>query len=213
MHVQHMRPTPATTPTSTTAADVAQPATAPALHLVTSTTTAAVRAAGGRHRCTRPRTLHLVDLENLLAGRVDAASVAEVWAEYQQVTGMRPGDHVVVAVAARHATATFFSLPGAVQRVVGADIPDGADLALLDTVDLAWTARRFGQVMIATGDHAFTGVAAHLHTQGVPVVQVIGGGWPSTGLYLQCSTQLYLTAAQRRVQDRRRSEIAAALAA
>lgn len=153
---------------------------------------------GGRHRCSRARALHLVDLENLLAGRVDGPSVTATWHQYQQVTGMRWDDHVVVAVAKKHAAATFLALPTAIQRVIGRNTPDGADLALIDAIDLDWAARRFGQVMVATGDGIFTDTARRLRARGLQVVQVIGGGLPATRLYRQCPTQLYLPSARHR---------------
>lgn len=214
MHVHTMWPTPAVMPTVT--ADVVEQYP-PAMLALPQVATALARKeevpSAGRHLRTRPRTLHLVDLENLLNGRVDAHSVAEVWDEYQRVTGMCEDDHVIVSVSQRNAVATFFSLPAAVQRIIGSNEADGADHALLEAIDIAWTARRFGQVMVATGDGIFTPVAACLHARGLQMVQVIGGGKPATSLYRQCAMQLYLTAAQRRVQARRRVELAALIAA
>lgn len=214
MHVHTIRPTPAAMPTVTPGIGEQHPPARLALRQVTPALAGKEEVPSeGRDRYIRPRTLHLVDLENLLAGWVDERSVAEVWAEYQKVTAMRQGDHVIVSVSQRNAVATFFSLPAAVQRIIGSNAPDGADHALLDTIDIAWTARRFGQVMVATGDGIFTPVTARLHAQGLQMVQVIGGGKPATSLYRQCATQLYLTTAQRRVQARRRVELAATIAA
>lgn len=153
---------------------------------------AASAGAAGRHRRRRARTLHLMDLENLLAGRVDCPAVAGLWHDYQRVTDFRWDDHVIVAVSKKNAAATFFALPAAIQRIVGRNIPDGADLALIEAVDIDWAARRFGQVMVATGDGIFTDTARRLHERGLQVVQVLGGGLPSARLYRQCSTQLYL---------------------
>lgn len=188
--------------------------------LVMNTTPAVVSKAAstaggrvGRHRCIRPRTLHLIDLENLLAGRVDTDTVADIWDEYRQVTGMRWDDHVIVAVSKRNAAATFFALPETVQRVIGSNGPDGADLALISAVDINWAVKRFGQVMVATGDHIFTDTTTGLRAAGLPVVQVIGGGAPAADLYRQCTSQLYLPAAQRRAQTRRHTTLTAAMAA
>ena len=153
----------------------------------------------GRHRSTRPRTLHLVDLENLLAGRVIGEDVADVWAEYSRVTALHRDDHVVVSVAKRHAEAAFFALPG-VQRVIGADGPDGADIALIDAVPIGWAASRFAQVMLASGDHIFGDIASRLRAEGLPVALVIGAGTAAYELYLRCDSQLYLPQAQRRAQ-------------
>ncbi|WP_338481343.1 NYN domain-containing protein [Rhodococcus sp. DN22] len=167
----------------------------------------------GHHRSTRPRTLHLVDLENLLDGRVETEAVTEIWREYRQVTGMGSDDHVVVAVAKRNAAAAFFGLPQSVQRIIGDNGPDGADLALLDAVDIDWSAKRFGQVMVSPGDHIFTGTARGMKAAGMQVVQVIGGGTSSTALYLQCSRQLNLVAAQHRARALRSAALKAETAA
>ncbi|OAK52984.1 NYN domain-containing protein [Rhodococcoides kyotonense] len=202
MHIHSDQPTSAAMPTASLGTD--------AKHLLTLIASNQTRPATTRREeapsagwYDRPRTLHLVDLENLLAGRVDAGSVTELWAEYQFVTGMRDDDHVIVSVAQRNAVASFFSLPSAIQRVIGSNAPDGADHALLDSIDIAWTARRFGQVMVATGDGIFTPIASRLRAQGLQMVQVIGGGTPATSLYRQCTTQLYLTNAQHRARRRR----------
>ncbi|MEV8223146.1 NYN domain-containing protein [Dietzia maris] len=146
----------------------------------------------GRHRSTRPRTLHLVDLENLVGGLVSETLVTEVWEEYVRVTGLRAGDQVIVSVARRHAVDAFFALPAGIRRVIGSNAPDGADVALLAEVDVADVARRFGQVVIASGDHAFVPLARAITEAGIPVIQVIGAGLPSTDLYAACGSQLYL---------------------
>lgn len=150
------------------------------------------RRGSGRHRSTRPRTLHLLDLENIVGGNVSPSLVAEAWEEYARVTGMRAGDQVVVSVARRNAVPAFFALPAGIRRVVGANGPDGADAALLAEVDVTDVARRFGQVIIASGDHAFAPLARALAAAGVPVIQVIGAGLPAADLYCSCPTQLHL---------------------
>lgn len=163
---------------------------------MTTTPIASVKA--GRHRCTRPRTLHLIDLENLLGGRIDPHAVATLWNHYRELTAMRWDDHVIVAVSRRHALDTFTALPATVQRVVGPNSPDGADHALLDAIDIDWAARRFGQVIVATGDHIFTDTARRLAATGLQLVQVLGLGYTATDLYHQCPTQLHLPTPRRR---------------
>ena len=130
----------------------------------------------GRHRLTRPRTLNLVDLENLVGGRVETDAVRDVWSEFVAVADLRHDDHSCVAVSRQHAAAAFFGLPGNVQRIVGPNGPDGADLALLDAIDYRWATANFGQVIIASGDHIFAPVADRFRDAGLPVVQVIGSG-------------------------------------
>lgn len=110
---------------------------------------------GGRHRSTRPRTLNLIDLENLVGGHVHAHFVRTTWSEYRAVIGARHSDHSTVAVSRKNAAEAFFALPANVHRVIGADGPDGADLALIDSVDDGWITANFGQVVIGSGDHIF----------------------------------------------------------
>lgn len=146
----------------------------------------------GRHRRVRPRTLHLLDVENLVAGRVAGDAVRTMWNEFVDTVDARWEDHSTVAVSNRNATAAFLALPAGVRRVVGADEPDGADLALIDSVDVDWVAGRFGRVAIGSGDHIFAALAGELRHRGLEVVQVIGGGRCSTELYRVCTGHLYL---------------------
>ena len=170
----------------------------------TGTTTRRHRG-GGAHRSTRPRTLHLLDLENLVDGLVTPAHCAAAWAEYSYRLGYRPGDHAIVAVSKKNALTAFLALPD-VQRVIGPNRPDGADLALIDAVDLDWARTHFRQVVIASGDHIFTPLARRLADHGLFVVQAVGAAFTSAQLYHAVSTQQYLPELQRRIQQHRRSE-------
>lgn len=166
------------------------------------------RQRAGKHRVTRPRTLNIVDLENLVAGHVTKATVKTAWNEYCYVTGLREGDQSFIAVAERHAATAFFALPPGIKRLVGDNVPDGADVVLLSAVDdPAWVARNYGQVMIASGDHIFAPLAQRFLDVGVPVVQVLGGGACATNLYRRCSTQLYLPQTREKALVRRRKNV------
>lgn len=112
--------------------------------------------------------------------------------EFVETVDARWEDHSTVAVSCRNATAAFLALPAGVRRVVGADRPDGADLALIGSVDVDWVADRFGRVVIGSGDHIFAALAGELRQRGVEMVQVIGGGRCSTELYRACTGHLYL---------------------
>ncbi|WP_006246351.1 NYN domain-containing protein [Mycolicibacterium tusciae] len=147
----------------------------------------------GRHRSCRPRTFNLVDLENLVGGRVDAAAVCDVWSEFGKMIDTRHTDLTTVAVSRRHAATAFLALPANLHRVIGANVPDGADTALIDSVDVGWIAANFGQVVIASGDHIFAPLARRLRSNGLHVVQVIGRGACSAALYRACNEQKYLT--------------------
>lgn len=147
----------------------------------------------GRHRSVRPRTFNLLDLENLVGGRVDAAAVRDVWSEFGEIIDTRHTDLTTVAVSRRHAATAFLALPANLHRVIGANVPDGADTALINSVDVGWIAANFGQVVIASGDHIFAPLARRLGNNGLHVIQVIGRGACSAALYLACNEQKYLT--------------------
>lgn len=155
----------------------------------------------GRHRSIRPRTLHLVDLENLVAGVVTEQSVSAAWQEYRRVLGVRWNDHVVVSVSEKNALAAFLALPGTIQRVMGRNCPDGADLELIAAVDLGWAQTRFQQVVMASGDHIFTDLARDLSSRGIVVIQAIGASQTSWELYLACEMQMHLRGLQRHESD------------
>lgn len=138
------------------------------------------------------RTFHLIDMENLVGGAVTASSVAGAWTEYVKAVGLRDGDQVTVAVARRHAATAFFALPAGFRRLVGSDAPDGADHALLDAVDAALVAERFDRVVIGSGDHAFTPLAAELLARGVAVIDVVGKGAPARDLTTVCGSPIRL---------------------
>lgn len=151
----------------------------------------------GRHRSTRPRTLNLIDLENLLGGEVQDPRVRAVWSQFADAVDIRYDDHSTVAVSGRHAAAAFFALPSGIQRVIGANRPDGADLALIASVEIDWVASNFGQVVIASGDHIFAPMARKFREAGLSVIQVLGAGSCSAELYRQCTEHRYLPRAPK----------------
>lgn len=172
---------------------------------LTATTECHSHARTGRHRSTRPRTLHLIDVENMVAGRVATRSVADMWSEFVDVLAPRWDDQATVSVAQRNAATAFLALPAGVRRVVGSNTADGADEALLDSADTEWIAGHFGRVVIGSGDHIFAPLADSLRTKGLTVVQAIGGGRCSAALYRACSEHTYLTRTRAAASARRGS--------
>lgn len=164
------------------------------------------RRSGARRRCTvdvvdlrrhlagdRIRTLHVVDVENVLGGThetADVHQVAEALSAYDAAVGARPDD------------LTFYGANPALQfrvheatargRVVGRRGPDGADDALLDMVAGDWVVERFDRVCIGSGDHAFAPFAAALRTAGVHVVVACAPGRISAELYRAASEHVAL---------------------
>lgn len=99
------------------------------------------------------RSLHLVDLENLL-GDPWATGPRVGWAleQYFEVAGWRHGDLVYVA-ANPHLVKEFCFQPTVDWNVHTARGPDGADLALLAHAAPEFVARRAGRMVVGSGDH------------------------------------------------------------
>lgn len=139
----------------------------------------------GRARTPRPdlfrvlgvRTLHLIDLENLLCGYLRSERIRDGLQLYIEQSGYRRGDRVIVAVAARHRGLVGPLLPNGWELVLGDDGPDGADRALVAALPpLPEIALSFGRVNLASADHYFKPLARDLRTHGLPVVTFVGNG-------------------------------------
>lgn len=124
-----------------------------------------------RHHWAPGRTLHLIDVENLVRGSgAGSAEVARVLADYRATVAIRPGDHVVIASGRRLLMAAGSAWPGA-RLLLGRGL-DGADLALLDACPLGAVAAAYDRVVIGSGDGIFAARAAELRRAGVVVVVV-----------------------------------------
>jgi hypothetical protein len=120
------------------------------------------------------RTLHLIDIENLLGDPwVTGARVAEAYEAALRAGGYRTGDLVFVA-ANRWMLAELGFAAQTPCRMLVASGADGADLALLAQAPPDWVAKRFDRLVIASGDGIFAARAAAAHALGV-YVDVVGG--------------------------------------
>ena len=132
-----------------------------------------VRGVGGRTASWVPegRKLHLVDIENLCGGsHVAGGTVEDKLDEYDEVAAVLGVDHMIVACGPQLVLPTKGCRSGA-QVLVGRGI-DGADMALLSAASVADLARRFDEVVIASGDHIFRALAVGLRLSGVAVTVV-----------------------------------------
>ncbi len=117
------------------------------------------------------RLLHLVDVENLCGGsHVSGDSVAKAMHDYRDAVRVNSIDHVIVACSPQLVIPSHDAVPDA-RILVGRGF-DGADIALIDAACVADVARRFDGVIIGSGDHIFTSVAASLRLAGVRVTVV-----------------------------------------
>ena len=134
----------------------------------------------------RTRTLHLVDIENLLGGpQAETDEIERVFARYIALAGWRPGD--IVNIAANPALALKFVWDPPVESSVHTACgTDGADLALLAHAAPEFVERRAGRLVIGSGDHAFIPRALAARALGVGVLVVarsrcVCSGWYAHG--------------------------------
>ena len=118
-----------------------------------------------------PRRYVLMDIENLTAGSSTRAEAKALWRSLTQPGfGITSHDHVVVG-ANRHVArklATSVAGPN-VHWVVGAAEPDGADRALLAAINLHHVAKKYDELVIMSGDHAFSDLARRAKVLGLRV--------------------------------------------
>ena len=121
---------------------------------------------------TATRALHLVDLENLAGDpRASAVTALATFGEYLKLAEWRPGDHVIVASNPHLVAKIAFDapVPWSLHAAFG---EDGADTMLLSHAPPEWVARRFGRLVVGSGDHIFAPRAAHARALGVEVLVV-----------------------------------------
>ncbi len=112
------------------------------------------------------RTLHLVDLENLVGDPyADGATAAAVFEQYLRLAHWQEGDLVHVAVNPHLALEVGWRLPaGCTLRTASG--PDAADHRLQEQAEPKFVARRFGRLVIGSGDHGFIAHAWRRARQG-----------------------------------------------
>lgn len=120
----------------------------------------------------RKRRYFLIDIENPTRGaKATPEQVATFWAILkQQAPGIAPHDHVVVGAARSVVRKYRAAIDGPnVRWVTAANSPGAADRALLDAIDLYRVARKYDELVIVSGDHAFTDLARQAKTRGLTV--------------------------------------------
>ena len=120
---------------------------------------------------TKPiRTFHVIDVENLIGEQHILPIDSAFGPVYRRVTGASPQDLLLVGADHHHAFGLRRAFPSA-QVVIGRGT-DGADDALIHSVDLRTVARGHDTIVIATGDHRFAGLAHGARLAGLEVVVV-----------------------------------------
>ena len=131
----------------------------------------------------RTRTLHLVDIENLLGDPfAESDEVERVLDRYLALAAWQPGD--IVNIAANPGLAKKFVWNPPVEcSVHTACGTDGADLALLAHAAPEFVERRAGRLVIGSGDHAFIARALAARERGVGVLVVARARSACSGWY------------------------------
>ena len=116
------------------------------------------------------RSHHIIDIENLY-GEHRRAQYQPWFADlYAEVVGLGATDLVSVAADHKRTFAVGSVFPGA-RRLVGRGV-DGADVALIDSIDWPSLARGCDTVVIASGDYRFVDVAYRARVLGLRVLVV-----------------------------------------
>lgn len=117
----------------------------------------------------RSRKIVLLDLENVLFGRHHDARPETMRSEeiLRLAQARRPGDMVILGCNPQLAFRAKLGFPNS--RLVTGRGSNGADNALIDCLDLAHAAKRFDELCIVSGDHAFAAVAFAARKAGMRV--------------------------------------------
>jgi hypothetical protein len=146
------------------------------------------------------RTLHLVDLENLVGDPyADGSAAIEVFEEYLVASHWEPGDQVQVAVNPHLALEIGWRLPVDCSLRTASG-PDAVDHRLQELAETKFVARRFGRLVIGSGDHGFIANACEARRTGVGVLVVarpdsLATGWRAHGFPIAVLLELETNAA------------------
>lgn len=133
------------------------------------------------------RTIHLVDLENVVGSSdLTESAVRQACLAYIRCGVVAAGDHVIVATSHRNLLAAGFGWPNARHLVRSG--PDGADLALQEVMGRERLEQRFGACILLTGDGGFAHPVAALIGRGLRVEVIAPIGRMSAALKLAATT-------------------------
>jgi hypothetical protein len=121
------------------------------------------------------RAIHLVDLDNLVAGPSHPERVPAALATYLAASGYRTGDHLYVASDRTLAATAVFEIPVG-SRYLVARGPDGADRRLLEVAPAGHIAQRYSNLVIGSGDGAFADLALAAGARGMAVTVLACAG-------------------------------------
>lgn len=149
------------------------------------------------------RSLVLADVENLVGSPSPmSVDIREVFLRVQELCSLQPNDLVIAGGSGADALFSIAdSLPGA--RIVFQTGTDGADLALLETVDSQAYCEQFDRLVIASGDHIFAEAAARIAGYGLQVEVCARMGSLAKTLRMAAHKSYELPSVPSRVQSAR----------
>lgn len=119
------------------------------------------------------RTLHLVDIENLLADPKRLHHrFSETFSQYLRCASWRSGDFVAIAANHKLAKQIAFSVPVPHRFLVSSCGPDAADIRLLEYAASPWVTQRCGRVALGSGDGIFAPLVERLGRAGMQATVV-----------------------------------------
>lgn len=137
------------------------------------------------------RTVHLVDLENVIGrGHLTESAVRQAFLAYARCGVLAAYDHVIVATSHHNLLAAGFGWPHA--RYVTRSGPNGADLALQEVMANERLQQRFGACILLTGDGGFAHPVAALIGRGLRVEVIAPMGRMSASLRLAATASCEL---------------------
>ena len=119
----------------------------------------------------RGRTLHLVDLENLLGARRTEEVALHGLQRYLALARWAPGDQMVVAADPQIVRQIAFEppVPWSLHATRG---DDAADVMLLANAPVELVTRRYARLVVGSGDGIFVARAREVRERGVGVVVI-----------------------------------------
>lgn len=123
------------------------------------------------HGGPKGRTLHLVDLENLMGEHRYEGDAVAALSRYLELARWSEGDQVIVAAHPEIARQVGFAKPVHcnLHATVG---DDAADVMLLAQAPTELVVRRYNRLVIGSGDGIFVARARAVREHGVPVLVV-----------------------------------------
>lgn len=139
------------------------------------------------------RKLHIIDIENIIGKadftEADARRFKEIY--WGHAVAVERFDDVILASSRLAATNSWWAFPQGIQRLIK-DGPDGAELAVLEALDVSQAAQRYDEVVLASGDHLFADLVQDFQRRGVTVQLIIGRGTPARRLLELCPRKVWL---------------------